>query len=144
MIRLPSTINKLVKLQSLRVSKNDIEILPQELAGLSQLRTLQYGSNNCYEIPRWIGKLISLRKLFVDDNNISTLPEELGHLKALIMLDLRGNELVKINLDILSEMTSLRELYVKGNPLEKEARTELTNFCQKNKILLDPSELDYF
>ena len=66
--------------------------------------------------------LETLTCLEVNDNRLSFLPTSMRCLKGLQELDLRNNQLKK--LDVVRELPKLRKLFVEGNPLSlKEIRS---------------------
>ena len=62
------------------------------------LRELCYSSNDIKVVPEYIGKYVNMAELDLDGNNITDLP------------------------DSMANLTSLKTLYIEGNPLSKEAK----------------------
>ena len=86
-----------------------------------QLPNLSY--NNLVNLPGlYISPSNSLTCLKVNDNRLSFLPKSMRWLKVLQEVDLRNNQLKK--LDVVRELPKLRKLFVEGNPLSlKEIRS---------------------
>ncbi|GMU01421.1 hypothetical protein KH5H1_55410 [Corallococcus caeni] len=130
--RVPKSIAKLSKLESLDISSNPIEILPAYLVHLEGLRTLSFadtaaayipdwvfelsrlevlqaGYNGIRTIPKAIGRLAKLRSLFVNDNHLSDLPASIAGLSALEWIYLSYNLFKKIP-DVLFDVGSLERI----------------------------------
>ena len=77
---------------TLNVSGNNIKgALPAEIRKLINLEVLNASDNDMTGIPAEIGQLSKLRIANFANNDISGLPQEIGNLKNLETLDLRGN-----------------------------------------------------
>lgn len=70
LIKLPSSIGRLIKLNNLNVDRNALESIPAE-----------------------IGNCIALGVLSLRDNKLKRLPSELGNCSELHVLDVSGNQL---------------------------------------------------
>ena len=81
-----------------------------------------------FKLPEWIGDLKNLNELMLHDNKLKSLPESITQLKQLQILDLRNNNLSEIPIWLFSELDSLKEIYLSGNPLS-------TSFKQKFKTI---------
>ena len=69
--------------------------------------------------PLYISYLLeNLTCLYVNDNRLTSLPGNMRSLKGLQELDLRNNQLKR--LDVVKELPRLKKLLVEGNPLTLE------------------------
>lgn len=117
---LPDDIGELPRLMSLRIPFNKIRKLPASTQDLIYLRRLHYGDNEVKELPEWIGNFKYMQELSLHDNQLETLPESFGELKYLQVLDLRNNKLEEIPINVLTELKSLQDIYISGNPLSEK------------------------
>ena len=87
------------------------------------IQSLNLSYNNLLNLPGlYLFPLESLTCLKVNDNRLSFLPKSMRWLKGLQEVDLRNNQLKK--LDVVRELPKLRKLFVEGNPLSlKEIRS---------------------
>lgn len=102
------------KLQKLQLWENEVKVLPAsffELAHLSEL----YLSCNLEELPPLVEKLQHLKILSLSGNNIKQIPSSIQALSKLEELDLSNNQLTDLSV-FLSELPSLKKLFVHGNP----------------------------
>jgi internalin A len=90
--------------------------VPEWLVGLTDLTTLDLGSNQLTTLPESIGNLSRLTALDVSGNQLTTLPESIGNLTALTTLNLGGNRLAALP-DSIGNLTSLTSLDLGGNQL---------------------------
>ena len=89
----------------------------------ADIQSLNLSYNNLLNLPGlYLFPLESLTCLKVNDNRLSFLPKSMRWLKGLQEVDLRNNQLKK--LDVVRELPKLRKLFVEGNPLSlKEIRS---------------------
>ena len=87
------------------------------------IQSLNLSYNNFANLPGfYLFPLETLTRLEVKDNRLSFLPTSMRCLKGLQEVDLRNNQLKK--LDVVRELPKLRKLFVEGNPLSlKEIRS---------------------
>ena len=87
------------------------------------IQSLNLSYNNLLNLPGlYLFPMESLTCLKVNDNRLSFLPKSMRWLKGLQEVDLRNNQLKK--LDVVRELPKLRKLFVEGNPLSlKEIRS---------------------
>ena len=100
-------------------------------------RSLDLSHNNFAGLPDIFLELINLTCLCVNDNRLSSLPEGMRSLKGLQELDLRNNQLKR--LDVVRELPRLRKLLVEGNPLTREEIRSLFKLVDRTtrKIFVD-------
>ena len=112
LIKIPSNINKLKKVNDLSFKNNKIVNLPNELFQLDKLEFLD-----------------------LSDNNILSLPVKIKELKNLIELDIYSN--VGIKLSNILELKSL-ELIIVDNNIIKD-NIEIIKELQKNEVKIQDS-----
>ena len=129
---LPDSIGDLKSLKILDLEGNDIKSLPDSIGDLTSLETLNLSENTLDTLPESIGKLTSLKQLYLKGNQLSHLPGSISNLQSLSVLDLssnkfsshldrkkiRSNKIITDLPDSLSELTSLKKLYLDGNYLK--------------------------
>ena len=93
-------------------------ILPQELRHCQRLRHSRLSFNELSDIPTWVGDLLDLEELLLQDNQIENLPHDLVRLTALTRLELSGNPLTGMDLNVqmggvarIMEFLSLNSVY---------------------------------
>ncbi|KAG4097599.1 L domain-like protein [Neocallimastix lanati (nom. inval.)] len=116
MLNINSTEEEFLALSSLEVYYKNIDVLPNEIGDLINLRILYLNDNKIRVIPPDIGKLTNLYHLDLSFNILSNLPKEIGNLKNLRKLILNGNKLIEIPEEI-GTMTELKILQLQNNLL---------------------------
>ncbi len=114
---LPEGISELTNLQSLDVGSNKLGELPEWLGRLSNLHSLDVGDNPLGELPEWLGRMNDLRSLAVWGNQLGELPDGLGRLSNLQSLDVSYNQLGELP-EWLGRMSNLQSLFADGNKIE--------------------------
>mmetsp|Transcript_58440 Transcript_58440/g.163713 ORF Transcript_58440/g.163713 Transcript_58440/m.163713 type:complete len:280 (+) Transcript_58440:61-900(+) len=154
---LPATIGQLASLQKFVLSDNQLGKLPVELSQLGKLKLLQLdgnrlvsaisfpmdvfggalsdaleeldlSGNDLEELPTCVANLRVLQRLNISKNRLTSLPGELQRLSNLQKLDASDNRLSSLPQDMLPGMTSLSELWLKGNPMQRLQLQELPGF----------------
>jgi hypothetical protein len=137
----------------LYIGGNKIETI-QEKFDLPYLELLNLEKNNIKSLS-FLGNCKNLREVFVAKNRIKTMTN-LVNLKELILLDMSGNCIENFDdLAILSFNSKLRNLNLRGNPIEskKDFKGNLkklfpmlkdgTLFFEKNSKYLKYSEIAF-
>merc|ERR1712186_167694 len=96
---------------------NQLQTLGTELSQLGKLKSL----------PASISELRALKRLCLARIWLTELPEALGSLTKLQYLDAAENKLPSIPSSLLAN-TSLSELWLKGNPIDRLQLKELPGF----------------
>lgn len=112
---------------SLSLKEMWLEELPQEIAQLASLKTLNINHNSLAVLPDWITNLGNLQSINLWGNSLATLPENIGALKKLKKLQLEGNNIEKLP-ESLGDLSNLEELVLESNGLEElpESVTKLS------------------
>jgi hypothetical protein len=94
MIReIPAEIANMQQLQLLELKANDLHTLPQELAYLSKLKTLDLSDNPALTNVNPVTKLVNLENLYLYGCDLQVLPADIGNLIHLKQLGLAGNRI---------------------------------------------------
>lgn len=164
---LPACIGSFAALETLNLSSNSLKGLPPALSQCGKLTILQLESNNLgpslseeifggelakvlkelvlaknqlESLPASIGQLVALERLVVTENRLVVLPAELGGLSKLQHLDAAENSITGIPDQFLVGLTSLSELWLKGNPMDRltlQQATGFDDFLARRKARLD-------
>lgn len=108
--------DRLTHLESLDISHNKLQALPDTVGLLNSLHTLMASSNCLPTVPLELGALIKLRVLDLSWNSLHELPEEIGCLESLEHCDLSNNQLEQLPSSIVL-WVNLRRLSCGGNKL---------------------------
>ena len=93
MYGLPTSIQKLNRLQCLYLDGNNLSELPAEIGDLKKLMVLKVSNNQLVGLPTSIQKLNRLEWLYLVGNELTQLPAEIGDLNELKSLSVSGNPL---------------------------------------------------
>ncbi|MHA1535528.1 MAG: leucine-rich repeat domain-containing protein [Promethearchaeota archaeon] len=77
----------------LNICGKNLNYLPESIAQLKYLQTLDLRNNNLTELPESIGNLEFLEELILHDNVLNSIPNSIGNLKNLGLLHLDNNNL---------------------------------------------------
>ena len=100
----------------LDLSFSGMEEIPQSVAMLENLESLNMCGNEIRAIPEWLGELTKLEEIVLHSNKITSLPSSLRSLRNLRSLDLANNRLTS-KPEWLSRFPLLRHLELDGNPI---------------------------
>lgn len=102
-----------------KMEQLDLPYILDQLLAHPQLEQLFLSKNELQMLPEQIGELQSLRILHLDHNELDQLPKSLEQLQELEELHLGYNQLQQLP-QWLEDLPKLKKLYVQGNPLSKE------------------------
>lgn len=140
---LPVELSQLGKLKTLELAGNSLGVLPADVfsgAISAMLEELDLSSNGLEELPTSIAALAVLTRLDLSKNRLSALPPGLGELSKLQHLDAASNAIPSLPDGFLVNLTSLSELWLKGNPMERlqlQKSPGFDEFMQRRKQRLD-------
>ncbi|XP_008308272.1 PH domain leucine-rich repeat-containing protein phosphatase 2 isoform X2 [Cynoglossus semilaevis] len=136
----PEQIGSLQSLQTLALDGNHLSSLPAELGGLSQLNSLGLSFNNFSHIPAVLERLESpMDKLAMAGNRVKSLELcTLARMTNLKNIDLRLNELQRVNSESLEVVGQVTQLDLRDNYLDSLDLSSMCNLetlhCQRNKL----------
>jgi len=135
-------VDDLLNLKLLNLYNYDIREIPKEMGILTNLTTLDLGSNKIVQIPiddfgqltnlkmldlsdnkinqissDLLGKLTNLTTLDLSWNYIEEIPEAISILINLEILNLNGNNIKRVPNDLFNKLTNLQELYLENNDI---------------------------
>ena len=110
-------LHKTSLLVSLKMTNNQLTSLPARFSEFKSLRSLHISSNCLTIFPQFICSLANLSDLDISFNAIDSFPPEIGQLSTLERLIATNNKLTGSFPDTFANLTSLKELDVRYNPL---------------------------
>lgn len=114
---IPETMNQLTQLKNLILKNNrSLKELPDSIGELPQLSHLDLAWSSLTKLPTSIGDLSKLKKLTIEWNHLTSLPTTIGNLSELEELNARSNEIKSLPTSI-GQMTNLKRLSVDENQL---------------------------
>lgn len=118
---LPETIAALTQLQTLDLRRNQLTELPEAIAALTQLQTLNLSYNQLTlealaDLWKSLSKLTQLRGLYIWGNKLVSIPEEFCQLRQLKELHIAGNQITSLP-ERIGELYSLQVLNLQDNEL---------------------------
>ena len=94
---LPRDFGKgLQSLTALSLASNKLEVLPEGICRLTNLRSLNLLRNRLRLLPAKFGELLELRDLYVSSNRLESIPSSFGNLVNLGRVDLNANRLRRL------------------------------------------------
>lgn len=135
---LPVELSDLGELQSFNVSNNRLTAFPDEFSKLTRLIVFNFSRNKLEEFPSFLAgetRFEQLTELVANSNNIETLPGKLSNtLPSLKLLDLAGNSVKQVPGEI-GDISKLKELLLKDNPLSDKRLKKLVEQCHYKQVL---------
>ena len=110
---LPESLAQLTQLQSLDLSYNQLTALPEWLGQLPKLQRLVLSENQLSGLPESIDRLTQLEELELDGNRLKALPQSIRRLRSLTRLCLNENEMVELP-EWIGELNKLTDLPIGG------------------------------
>ncbi len=142
--KVPTNIERLVRLRELYISHNNLAEFPSWLGRFPDLRILDASGNLLRDLPPEFAKLVHLHTLYLAVNQFDELPEEVCAMIGLKRLRLSGNRLTRLPVAIGS-LTGLEELHLRSNRLSalpvdigKLVNLQLLNVRNNNLRTLPP------
>jgi internalin A len=97
--------------ESLDLSELELTAIPDSIARLVNLKTLNLVGNQITAIPDSIARLVNLEHLNLSENQITTIPDAIAQLVNLRYLNLRHNQIIAIP-DSIVQLVHLEDLYL--------------------------------
>jgi Leucine-rich repeat (LRR) protein len=114
MIRLPADLFATDDIWRLDLISCGVEVLPDDIGNLTQLRTLYANWCRLTELPETLGRLTALEDLWLNNNQLTRLPDAFARLLRLKKLSLDANRLGRFPEAVL-RLTRLEELRLTDN-----------------------------
>ena len=130
----------------LDLSDNKIEVIPDSIGDLTNLKGLELKNNQIKVIPDSIGNLTNLKNIELDNNQIKVIPDSIGNLTNLKYFSFRNNQ-IKVIPDSIGNLTNLEYLILNDNKIEviPDSIRNLTNLkyvlLNDNKIEVIPDSI---
>jgi hypothetical protein len=105
----------------LRLNQLQLSELPDSIATVPDVTTLDLSNNRLRAISPAITRLESLRELYINANEMLSVPEVVFQLHGLHRLSLSDNALESLP-DAIGELSELRGLWLSDNPLRELPR----------------------
>ncbi|KAL0924483.1 hypothetical protein M5K25_005315 [Dendrobium thyrsiflorum] len=129
---LPEAFGRMHGLVFLNVSNNQLEAIPDAIAGLEQLQELHLSSNLLVSLPDSIGLLLNLKILDVSNNKLKAFPDSISHCRSLVELNASYNELAYLPTNVGYELVNLQKLWIYLNKL----RSLPKSICEMRSLRL--------
>jgi len=113
---IPPSIEKLTKLNFMKVVNGSLLRLPETIGNLVNLKNLNLSNNRLSSLPKTIGNLVNLNDLNLSNNMLSSLPETIKNLINLYYLDLSNNKLTYDIIPILKSLVSAIKINSREKP----------------------------
>ncbi len=128
---IPEIYNSIEKLY---LNNQNLEVLPEWIKKLSNLKLLALSSCNLKILPEWIGELNQLNFLTIADNKISCLPNSFGNLVNLQNCYIIKNSIQSLP-DSIENLSNLKVFYIKkGNNISKKEISKIKKLLPRTKI----------
>lgn len=136
--RLPLAVTSMPRLAHLDLSDNLIQLTAEsagQLAGMSNLRTLNLACNPSLSYVPDVSKLQHLQQLNLRASGIDQWPAGASDLPELRVVDVRDNRIECLPAMFFKDAwASKREVHLHGNPLSPETFKQLLAYQQKNGV----------
>lgn len=137
--RVPETVDQLGRLTTLNLANNVIQFVNATTFTNNVSRTLQsldLSSNNLTQLPDSNARLAALELLRLNDNRIRVINSfAFRGMPNLQYLYLRDNQIDKLNENAFSELPRLRWLYLSGNRLRTLEQEQFASLKETIEIL---------
>ncbi|KAJ3605624.1 hypothetical protein NHX12_027669 [Muraenolepis orangiensis] len=128
----------LKKLTALKVDENQLMYLPDSIGGLTSLDELDCSFNEIEALPSTIGNCVNVRTFAADHNFLSQLPQEMGNWKNITVLFLHSNKLECLP-EEMGNMQRLRVVNLSDNKL-KNLPYSFTKLSQMTAMWLSENQ----
>ena len=140
MVGLPTSIQRLTKLEKLDLDGNKLTELPAEISDFRELKELWVRNIQLVDLPTSIQKLSKLEELDLNGNKLTNLPAEIGDLRELRKMWVNDNQLVGLPTTI-QRLTKLKELSLVANKL-KELPAEVCDLRELTHLYVGGNPLN--
>jgi len=126
---LEKALNNSIKVEILFLNSNGLDIVPDDVKKLPNLRVLHLGFNRLQSLPPWITELNKLEWIGLGGNHFREFPVELLKISRLKEVDIHYNRIKKMP-ENLSPFKRLRVLNLKSNSMSPEEKSRIKNSLQ--------------
>uniref|UniRef100_A0AAX7VXD3 PDZ domain-containing protein n=1 Tax=Astatotilapia calliptera TaxID=8154 RepID=A0AAX7VXD3_ASTCA len=137
---LPGMLGTLKQLVYLDVSKNNLEMVDEQIRGCENLQDLLLSNNALTQLPGSIGTLKKLTALKVDENQLMYLPDSIGGLTCIDELDCSFNEIEALPATI-GQCVNMRTFAADHNFLA-QLPPEMGNWKRATVLFLHSNKLE--
>ncbi|MDX1479993.1 MAG: hypothetical protein R3301_19935, partial [Saprospiraceae bacterium] len=114
---LPPELFEAKTVKALDISQNNFETIPADIARLTDLEVLVAHNNPIHSVHADIGQLEHLRAVMLHQCDLPKFPHALLRCRSLQNLQLEGNRIKWIPMQITQALPSLDQLDVRNNPV---------------------------
>ncbi|CAH0558693.1 unnamed protein product [Brassicogethes aeneus] len=143
LMQVPDAVYHLMRHTELKIcdlSNNVITKIPPKFAiKFSLITDLNLSHNQMSKLPNECADLKCLERLDISHNTFISIPDCIFKIPQLVHLNSSNNHIVDIEINLLKEAPSLREINLRKNPISQNSHEELSNISHIN-ILLTPRE----
>lgn len=115
---IPPEIAKITELKRLRIIDSNVSYIPDHLSNLTKLEELDLSRNKITALPESLSRLENLKALDLSSNKISSLPANFSSLTNLASLEISFNRISSLP-DSFCELRNLKKLYLNKNRLTR-------------------------
>lgn len=136
----PESIGYLTNLKRLDLGVNKLESIPKSIRNLTNLKDLYLDTNQLKSLPDWIRNITNLKELFLHTNQLKSLPKGIGNLKNLEHLTLGDNQLESLP-DWIGNLTNLEKLNLENNKKLSSLPKSIGNLKNLKHLYLEGNPL---
>lgn len=118
LLTLPPGVERWTKLEQCNLRNNKLKELPSNIGTWELLKRLFVGGNELTALPSCVAAFTLLVELDARQNAITELPQYLASCQNLEHLNLGDNKIEDVPMQLLKNLTKMRELYLYRNKLE--------------------------
>lgn len=106
-------------IHSITLANNELKALTNKFfATFVQLRELDLQGNVLTKLPDAVGEMQHLTSINLSQNKLTSFPDRLTDVHTLETINLENNQISDVPLEKLSNMSALKNVNMKSNPLE--------------------------
>jgi len=134
----PQEIFLLKNLRELYLGKNKIDSIPPQINQLTKLEVLDISKNRLTKIPVELFSCMHLKRLVLNQNLIEEVPPEISKLQELEYLDMWSNELETLPQDI-GKCKKLKEVDLRVININTSEQERIAKLLPNAKVHMSPS-----
>lgn len=129
----PENLSQFINLKTLDLSKNKISLIPASVGELETLEKLNLERNKIFVIPPQVKNLKKLEELLLARNDIEEVPREVGEITSLKKLDLWSNNVKRVD-PAIQNLKQLEVIDLQGMLLENELKKNLMEWFPEAEV----------